>query len=212
MSQGLLRKSAREFGLDLTDEQLERCELLVHELQRWNRRINLTSIVKTEQILIKHILDSLSLAPLVDQGLKLLDIGSGAGFPAIPLALIRPDLQITSIDAVGKKVSFQRHIKRLMRLDKLETVHGRVEELAHKRDVAFDVVTSRAFSDLVLFAGLAKPLLCQQGLLIAMRGIDDNQEQDAILANVGFVLERVVKYVLPLEMGSRSLLLARKTV
>lgn len=212
MSQGLLRKSAREFGLDLTDEQLERCELLVHELQRWNRRINLTSIVKTEQILIKHILDSLSLAPLVDQGLKLLDIGSGAGFPAIPLALIRPDLQITSIDAVGKKVSFQRHIKRLMRLDKLETVHGRVEELAHKRDVAFDVVTSRAFSDLALFAGLAKPLLCQQGLLIAMRGIDDNQEQDAILANAGFVLERVVKYVLPLEMGSRSLLLARKAV
>lgn len=212
MSGGLLRKSAREFGLDLTDEQLERCEFLVRELQRWNRRINLTAIVKTEQILIKHILDSLSLVPLIAQGLKLLDIGSGAGFPALPLALIRPDLRITSIDAVGKKVSFQRHIKRLMQLDNLEAVHGRVEELAHKRDVAFDVVTSRAFSDLSLFTGLAKPLLCQQGLLIAMRGVDDNQEQDAILVNAGFVLERVVKYVLPLEMGSRSLLLARKTL
>ena len=214
MNRNLLQHSVENFGVLLTDAQLDACALLVSELQRWNKRINLTAIQSGDEITIKHLVDSLRLVPLLAKESRVLDIGSGGGFPALPLAIIRPDLIITSIDAVGKKISFQRHIIRQLKLDSCEALHGRVEALAKSRPKDYDFITSRAFSNFSLFLKLASPLVCDSGKIIAMRGPDNEHELEAhgeILKTAGFEFEEAIRYNLPQNMGQRYLIVGRKS-
>lgn len=215
MDRKLLSATVNTFAVVLTDSQLDSFELLTGELQRWNKQINLTALYSNNDITIKHLVDSLRLVPVIGQGLRLLDIGSGAGFPSLPLAISRPDLSITSIDAVAKKISFQKHVSRLLKLNFYEAVHGRVEDLVKSRPKEYDVVTSRAFSSLSLFIELASPLVRDGGKLIAMRGADGDDEQkehDKILKSAGFELEETIKYFLPQKKGQRCLVVARKSL
>lgn len=213
MNRELLLKSVEVFGLVLTETQLNAFAILSSELVRWNKQINLTAIHGQDEITVKHLVDSLSLVPLLEQGIRLLDIGSGGGFPALPLAIVRPDLRITSIDAVNKKISFQRHICRLLKISSVEALHGRVENMEDKHSAAYDVVTSRAFSNLPLFLALAEPFLCKHGKAISMRGSGGVLEAQAAAEEIvatGFIIESPLRYCLPLNMGERCLLTARK--
>lgn len=213
MNRDLLSRSAAASGLLLSDAQLDAFTLLTRELQRWNKQINLTAIETDDEITIKHLVDSLQLAPLLEQGMRLLDIGSGGGFPALPLSLVRTDLVITSIDAVAKKISFQKHMCRLLKIFGIEAVHGRVEMLGKTRPGVYDAVTSRAFSNLSQFLGLAAPLVRDNGVVIAMRGAEKEaelQEHYRSIEKAGFDFEKVVRYDLPMKMGERCLIIARK--
>ncbi len=121
------------------------------ELLDWNTRTNLTAITDPDDVLIKHFLDSLSLLQAYDKSAtSLLDIGSGAGFPGLPLKIVRPDWHVTLLEATGKKTAFLQHMVTVLGLEGIEVVHGRAEELAHKQQyrAAFDVVTARAVSSL----------------------------------------------------------------
>jgi len=210
----LLCRSVEMFGLSLTEWQMGAFEIVSSELLRWNKQINLTAITDQNEIIIKHLVDSLSLVPQLASGAKVLDIGSGAGFPALPLAIVRPDIMITSIDAVEKKIHFQRHICRLLKISTVEALHTRVEELAKKRMKCYDVVTSRAFSCIGVFLKLASPFVHGYGKAVAMRGAEGEQEIQALdceIAGAGFTLEQVCKYELPLNMGQRCLLITRKS-
>jgi 16S rRNA (guanine527-N7)-methyltransferase len=213
MNRELLNKAVAKLDLELTEQQYESCGLLLQELLRWNKKINLTAITGRDEMTIKHLIDSLHLVPQLRPGDRVLDIGSGAGFPALVLAIARPDCLITSIDAVGKKISFQKHICRLLKLTNLEPLHGRVELLATDRAGEFSLVTSRAFSSLDLFVELAAPLVSTAGRLISMRGADGEkeakQQQDQIQL-AGFTLEPSIIYRLPHKMGERSLVTMRK--
>ena len=116
------------------------------ELLDWNTRINLTAITDPEEVLFKHFLDSLSLLLAYDKPqCRLLDIGSGAGFPGLPLKIVRLQWQVTLLEATGKKVTFLRHMIEALQLEGVEAVHGRAEELAHSQEyrASFDVVTAR---------------------------------------------------------------------
>ncbi|WP_277058473.1 16S rRNA (guanine(527)-N(7))-methyltransferase RsmG [Trichlorobacter lovleyi] len=213
MNRELLTKAVAELNLELTEQQYGACELLLQELLRWNKKINLTAITGRDEMTIKHLIDSLHLVPELRPGDRILDVGSGAGFPALVLAIVRPDCLITSIDAVGKKISFQKHIGRLLKLTNLEPLHGRVELLAVDRSGEFDLVTSRAFSSLELFVELAAPLVSVGGRLVSMRGIDGEQEVGLLkesFAAAGVRVEPAVNYRLPLKMGGRSLVIMRK--
>ena len=213
MNRELLTKAVAELNLELTEQQYGACELLLQELLRWNKKINLTAITGRDEMTIKHLIDSLHLVPELRPGDRILDVGSGAGFPALMLAIVRPDCLITSIDAVGKKISFQKHIGRLLKLTNLEPLHGRVELLAVDRSGEFDLVTSRAFSSLELFVELAAPLVSVGGRLVSMRGIDGEQEVGLLkesFAAAGLRVEPAVNYRLPLKMGGRSLVIMRK--
>lgn len=213
MNRELLTAAVAKLGLELAEQQYKACELLLQELLRWNKQINLTAITGRDEMTVKHLIDSLYLVPELKPGERILDIGSGAGFPALVLAIARPDCLITSIDAVGKKISFQKHIGRLLKLNNFEPLHGRVELLATNRPAGFSLVTSRAFSSLELFIRLAAPLVSTSGRMISMRGADGEQEafrlQEAITA-AEFVLEPTVAYCLPMKMGERSLVIIRK--
>src|SRR5579859_7181653 len=122
-----------------------------HTLLEWNARFNLTAITDPEEVLLKHFLDSLALLTVYDRPeARLLDIGSGAGFPGLPLKIARPQWRVTLLEATGKKVTFLRHVIEALQFEQIEVVQGRAEELGQKQQyrAAFDVVTARAVSSL----------------------------------------------------------------
>ncbi|HEY5974866.1 MAG TPA: 16S rRNA (guanine(527)-N(7))-methyltransferase RsmG [Geobacteraceae bacterium] len=208
--QDLLIAGADELGLTLTVHQREQFSLLAAELQKWNRKINLTAIDRLDAIVVKHFLDSLTLAPVVPVRGRLLDIGSGGGFPAIPLKILYPELTVASVDAVAKKIIFQRHAARLLGLTDFTALHVRGEALAEQYAGSFDRVVSRAFADLPTFVRLALPLISEHGVIIAMKGKEGASEAATaapLLAELGVTLQEVREFPLPQSGDGRSLVL-----
>jgi len=204
------------WGVVLDSKTLERLEWLAGELLRWNRTHNLTAITDPLEIREKHLADSLTLLPFIDKGQRLLDLGSGAGFPALPLKMARPDLEVVSVDAVGKKVAFQRHVARTLGLSGFTAMHGRAEELPTTPlcRSGFDIVTARALGSLGLLAALAAPLLAQGGRLIAMKGAEGESELAATqeeLATLGFVCTERHELRLPVSGAERFLLVLERS-
>ena len=211
----LLTGGAAGFGLKLDEDSVSRFRIYMEELKRWNRSINLTAIKGDDQIVIKHFLDSLAIARHIPKGAALLDIGSGAGFPSLAVAIVRADISVTSIDAVDKKVRFQRHICRLLHLDNVAVIHGRVEELRQKNGDDFDIVTSRAFRDLERFAQLACNLVKGGGLMIAMKGggyLPDDTVLQSLEERFSLKIDSAEKYSLPQGAGKRQILLLRRNI
>lgn len=200
---------AQQLGVHLTAGQVDSLAQLLAELTRWNRRINLTAIQGETDMVSKHLLDSLSLVTLVATGGNVLDIGSGAGFPAIPLAVVLPHMHVESVDSVAKKIGFQRQMVRLLGLTNLQPHHGRAEELASKRPAAFDWVVARACADLITLATLAKPFLKVGGSLVAMKGGEGEREgalAATALTALGFGPLNCQLLTLPASDDRRSLL------
>lgn len=202
-------------GVVLDSTTLERLEWLAGELLRWNRTHNLTAITDPLEIREKHLVDSLTLLPFLDKPHRLLDLGSGAGFPALPLKITRSDLEVISVDAVGKKIAFQRHVARTLGLCGFSAVHGRAEELPATPlcRPGFDIVTARALGSLGLLAALAAPFLAPGGRLIAMKGAEGDTELAAAqeeLASLGFVCTRQQHLGLPVSGAERWLLVLMK--
>lgn len=203
-----LEKALLEMNLSLSNESIQSFELFATELKKWNRKINLTAISKDSDIAVKHVIDSLVFAANINTCDSVMDIGSGAGVPAIPLKIVKPEVRVVSVDAVGKKIMFQRHIARVLGLDSFEAVHARVESLYSVYAGAFDVITSRAFSRLDMFVALAAPLLKSGGRLIAMKGPEVQTEIDSAadeLRLLGFEISLIQNYSLPMNKGTRSL-------
>jgi 16S rRNA (guanine527-N7)-methyltransferase len=173
-----LARHLAAWQLALPAAVLQQLLAFLDELQRWNRRINLTAITDRQEALEKHLLDSLSLLPLLQGDERLLDLGSGAGLPGIPLKIASPPLQLWSVDAVQKKIAFQRQVGRLLSLSGFHPTHVRVEDLA--QDAAwggrFDVVVARAVASLPALLGWGMPLLHSAGRLIAMKGPEGETE------------------------------------
>lgn len=204
----ILEEESKAIGLSITASELISFEKYAAELLKWNSKFNLTSIKKYEEIAVKHFIDSLTIAPYLSQDDRLLDIGSGAGLPIIPLKIIMPNLPMISVDAVAKKIHFQRHIIRILNLQNIEAIHTRIEELHKTERDLFSVITSRAFTRLDRFVDLASPLLAKGGLLIAMKGEkadDEISQSDETLHATGFIVDSVHRYSLPQNMGKRVL-------
>jgi 16S rRNA (guanine527-N7)-methyltransferase len=141
---------ARELGLSVTDRQVRQMQAHAMDLLQWNRTTNLTAITDPRDMAVKHYLDALAPAPWIGKAARLLDAGAGGGFPGIPLKIIRPDLAVTLVDSVRKKVSFLKHAIRTLELADTVAVHGRLEQLGNHADFRgqYDVVVCRAFSSL----------------------------------------------------------------
>ena len=163
---------ARALGVTLTQHDAGRLLVLLDELARWNRAYNLTAVTARAEMLTHHLLDSLAVAPFLTvtphpAGARVADVGTGAGFPGLPLALVRPDARFTLIDSAGKKLRFVAHAARTLGLSNVEPVHARVEAL---KPVAFDVVVARAFAALPRLLDLVAPLAGPGTRVLAMKG------------------------------------------
>lgn len=209
----LLKNAALDFGVLLDDMALDRFELLEQRLVRWNNHINLTAITEPDEIVIKHFVDSLSIFSAVDlpRGASVIDVGCGAGFPGLPLLIARPDLDLTFLDSVGKKLSF---IKEVMRYNGLmgDVVHDRAENigLSVKYRESFDFAVTRAVAPLNMLAEYCLPLVKVGGMYVSMKGADNEVElgKNAI-EKLGGKIENIVSLELPTG-DKRNLILIRK--
>jgi 16S rRNA (guanine527-N7)-methyltransferase len=204
----LLAGGVRELGLDLSDAQLGKLLDYVALLSKWNAVYNLTAIRDPRQMLIQHILDSLSIVPhLATRGASsVLDVGSGGGLPGIVLAIVLPDWTVTVNDIVHKKTAFQAQAKAELGLANLSVVTGRVETLQPGAEVPakFDVIVSRAFAELSDFVTLARHLVAEQGAIWAMKGVRPDGEIERLPA--GAHVEQVIRLNVPSLDAERHLI------
>src|SRR5258708_7686272 len=209
---GVFIEGLRQLGLQVTERQLDQFLRYQQELLDWNTRINLTAITDPEEVLLRHFLDSLSLLLVYDRAETcLLDIGTGAGFPGLPLKIVRPQWQVVLLEATGKKVAFLQHIIEALQLKNVVALHGRAEELAHKAGyrASFDVVTARAVASLPTLLEYAAPF-CRVGGQIILPKKGDLAEELAqgklVARQVGAVLKDDVPVKLAgLDDGRRLL-------
>lgn len=149
-------------------------------LTEWNGKFNLTAITEEEEVEVKHFADSLSLLTVreISEGAKMLDIGSGAGFPGIPVKIARPDWDITLLDSLNKRIIFLNTVIEELKLPKISAIHGRAEELARKPEFRerFDLVTSRAVARLNILCEYSMPFVRSGGLFVAMKGSEAPEE------------------------------------
>lgn len=174
----ILIQGAISLGVTLTDLQVECFITYLKELKEWNKRINLTSLEDDVDIIVGLFLDSLLIVEYLEPGYRVLDLGSGAGFPGIPLKIVSPDISMVLVDSSIKRVSFQRHIIRLLGLKDISAIHGRAEELSNRKDMegGFDMVVSRALFSIEGFFNTALPFLKRDGILIAIKGAKGKEE------------------------------------
>lgn len=163
----LLAAGIAEMGLSVSSDTQQKLLSYISLLQKWNNVYNLTAVRDPLEMVTLHLLDSLSVLPYI-QVKSLLDVGSGGGLPGVVLAICLPQLKVTTIDAVQKKVIFMRQVKGELGLDNLEVMHARVE--SYQPAEKFDAIISRAFSELGLFIGLTKHLIKENGQWLAMKG------------------------------------------
>jgi 16S rRNA (guanine527-N7)-methyltransferase len=208
----LLRQTSQEVGVSLTTSKLELFWLYLQELLEWNKTFNLTGIKDPADIIIKHFVDSLTPLPYLARSGRLLDIGSGAGFPGIPLKIGAPQLQVHIVDARRKKTSFLKHLIRTLELKGVTALHSRAEEM-EQPEQPFQIIISRAFRRLEPLIKLVSPLMKPGNMLVAMLGPTANEEQSRFqaLASVeNLEIKQTVVLDLPQDRGGRTLLFLQK--
>jgi len=210
----ILLRAACEMGLDMTEEHIALFESYRETLLLWSGRMNLISLQSELDLPVRHFIDSLTLLPYLTAGPgSLLDIGSGAGFPAIPVKIFRKDLHVTLLEASRKKCSFLKEVIRRLGLRDVAVLNCRLEELLKKDPLpSFDRIVSRATLKLPDLVELGVPLLKSQGILVAMKGPGCEAETEALNSseNKNFRLVGNYSFTLPLTGDRRHILLVDK--
>lgn len=211
----LLTRKAKEVGVKLTKEQADSFQLYMELLLEWNEKINLTAITDPEEIVVKHFVDSLTLLQgcKVKQGAKVIDVGTGAGLPGIPLKIVRPDIQLTLLDSLNKRLLFLGEVCEKLGIES-NRIHKRAEEagLDKKMREGFDLVTARAVAPLQVLCEYCLPLVKMKGIFVAMKGPGAQEELDAAENALDILGGDEVKIV-PVEdfgAGERNLIVVQK--
>jgi len=176
----LITEAARQ-GIRLSDLQLDKFQRYAEILGEWNKKVNLTAITAIDEVVCKHFVDSLTVLPLLPAGkCSLIDVGSGAGFPGVPLAIMRGDLTLTALDSLNKRLIFLQELCNDLEIG-IVTVHDRAEEAARRKQYRgmYDVATARAVAALPVLCEYCLPLVRVGGHMIAMKGPDGDREADA---------------------------------
>ena len=202
-----LGQGAAEMGIDLSEAQSQRLLDYLALLQKWNKAYNLTAVRDPDEMVSRHLLDSLSILPFVE-GERWLDVGSGGGMPGIILTIMRPETQFLLLDSNGKKTRFLTQVKLELGLTNLKVFQGRVE--AFQTETGFDGIVSRAFSSLADFTQMTRHLSHPQTRWLAMKGQYPEEELAAL--PVDFEVERSTRLSVPGCQGSRHLLVLRRLV
>ncbi len=202
-------KELIKLGIDLTEEQETKLEKFYNLLIEWNAKINLTRITIKEDVYLKHFYDSLTITKVVDLTKieTLCDVGTGAGFPGIVLKIVYPNLKITLVDSLLKRVNYLNSIIKELELKDIIAIHSRGEDL--KRE--FDVVTARAVANIEKLLTYTMHLVNENGIFIAMKGNIEEELSNSVIKKINkkYHIEKIEKFLLPKENSNRSLIVIR---
>ncbi len=171
-----LESGIDRLGLDVSSAAVEKLLAFMALLKEWSGTYNLVAPREREFLLTRHLLDALSIAPWLREG-SLLDVGTGAGLPGLPLAIIKPEMEVTLLDSAGKKIRFIRHVDRTLKLGNIHPLHQRIEDLS---GAVYANITSRAFASLREFVEAVRPCADQSTRLLAMKGVNPRQELEEL--------------------------------
>ncbi len=210
-----LKKECEKMQIDIKENQIEKFYIYMNLLLEWNQKINLTAITDCDEIIIKHFIDSLTICKYLKKDSSVVDVGTGAGFPGIPLKIIREDLNIILVDSLNKRIRFLEEIIEKLELKKIKAIHSRAEEFGRniKYREKFDYATSRAVANLSILSEYLMPLVKIKGKVISMKGstIDEELEESKKAINVlgGKVLE-IDEFNLPSSDIKRNVVIIEK--
>ena len=203
-----------KLNIILNDEQINKLDKFYELLIEWNNKINLTTITKKEDVYLKHFYDSLTLVKVIDlnKNLKVLDVGTGAGFPGIVLKIVFPNLKITLLDSLQKRINYLNEIIKELNLKDIETVCERSEEYTRKHREEYDLVVSRAVANLKILFEITFASVKINGYLIAMKGnVDKELDESKIIINkLKGKIDEVNSFILPKEESIRNLVKIEK--
>lgn len=210
-----IKEYANEIGILLDEKQINQFYKYQQLLLEWNEKINLTAITDQEEIILKHFIDSLTIAKYIEKNTKLIDVGTGAGFPGIPLKIIREDIEVTLLDSLNKRVNFLNEVIKELELSKIQTIHSRVEDFGKNKKYreTFDYATSRAVANLSTLSEYLMPLVKLKGACICMKGSaveDEIKQSQKAISILGGAMELVDKFQLPKSDIDRNVVLLRK--
>ena len=202
-------KELENLGISPTSRQLEQLEKFYQLLIEWNEKINLTRITNKEDVYLKHYYDSLTLSKAIDlnQVKTLCDVGTGAGFPGIVLKIMYPNLQITLIDSLQKRVNYLNDVIQKLKLENIEAIHKRGEDYQGK----FDVVTSRAVANIEKLVGYTMHLVSKEGVFIAMKGNIEEELTEEVKRKLSqkYKIIKMQEFLLPKENSKRCLVVIK---
>ena len=206
--------AVKELGICITDKQLEQLNKYYKALVEWNKKINLTSITEEKDVYLKHFYDSLTLFKEYDltKDVSLCDVGTGAGFPGIVLKIVFPNLKITLVDSLQKRLKFLDYVIKLLDLKDVELVHERMEYYSKQNEEKFDIITSRAVAKVKILVEISFKALKISGHLILMKASFEEELSDAekIIKDIGGKVVDVNTFKLPIENSQRALINIKK--
>ena len=208
-------KVAKNIEIELDEKQIENFYKYMNMLIEWNEKINLTAIIEPKEIILKHFIDSLTISKYISKNSKVIDVGTGAGFPGIPLKIIRDDTEIVLLDSLNKRINFLNEVIKELNLKNVETIHSRAEELGRngKYREKFDVAVSRAVSNVGVLSEYLMPFVKVEGMAIYMKGSDVEKEvyeyKNSIVMTGGIV-KNIEQFELPDTDIKRTLIIIKK--
>jgi 16S rRNA (guanine527-N7)-methyltransferase len=204
-------------GISLSESQLRQFEQYYEILVEWNEKMNLTAITEKKEVYLKHFYDSLTAAFYFDftKPFTICDVGAGAGFPSIPLKIAFPQIQLTIVDSLNKRISFLNHLANELKLDHVQFVHDRAETFGVKPEhrEAYDVVTARAVARMSVLSELCLPLVKVGGHFIAMKAMQAGEELEKgkkAITTLGGRIEKINDFILPIEESERTIVVIKK--
>lgn len=199
----------KDLNISLTEDQLNKLDKFYNLLIEWNEKINLTRITEEKEVYLKHFYDSLTISKVIDLSTKetLCDVGTGAGFPGIVLKIVYPNLKITLVDSLLKRVNYLNSIINDLELSDIKPIHSRGEDFKEK----FDVVTARAVANIEKLLNFTMHLVKKDGVFIAMKGNIDEELSDEVIIKINkkYQLVNINKFLLPVENSNRSLVVIK---
>ena len=211
----IMQQYGDKMQIQFTEEQLQKFYKYMNLLIEWNNKINLTAIIEPEDIVLKHFIDSLTILPFIDKNKKVIDIGTGAGFPGIPVSIMRNDLDMTLLDSLNKRINFLNEVITILNLKNVKTIHSRIEDLAKNKKYreTYDIATSRAVANLSTLSEYMIPMIKTRGISICMKGSDIEEEINKSKKAVDILggnFKKIEKFTLPNSDQKRTIILIEK--
>ena len=208
-----LKDKAKVLEILISDVQAEQFYNYMELLLEWNEKMNLTAITEPEEVILKHFIDSITIIPYLEDSEKILDIGTGAGFPGIPLKILEENKEFTLLDSLNKRINFLQTVINSLKLNKIQAVHGRAEEFIKNQREIYDIVTSRAVARLNVLIEYMLPFVKVGGKCICMKSVDiqeEIEEAKRAIKLLGGEIEKIDDIILPNSDIKRKIVIIKK--